>query len=665
MSAEKKSPAPRGKKVETKRAAKNPVKICDTTLRDGHQSSFATRMRGDDMFSIAEEMGKVGFHAMEVWGGATFDVTTRFLNEDPWERVRILKRLMPKTPLQMLLRGQNLVGYRNYADDVVREFVHHTAEVGIDVFRVFDALNDERNCEASFAAIKETGKHIQACLSFSLTEPRIGGPVFTIDYWVKKALIFQDMGAHSLCIKDMAGLLSPYDAYDLVKALKEALRIPVELHTHYTSGMASMTCLKAIEAGVDIIDTSLAPFALRSSQPAIEPIVATLQGTDRDTGLDLKQLLKLDEHFETIGPKYRDFLDTSRLSVIDTGVLSHQVPGGMTTNLVSQLREADALGRLAEVHEELPRTRKELGYPPLVTPTSQIVGIQAVQNVLFGRYKMVTAQTKDYVYGMYGRPPAPVDPEVQKIVLKGYERGEKPITCRAADLLEPEMDKAREATKDIAKDIGDVLVYAIYPQTGMRYLRWKYGLDPVPDSVKPKTLEDVQRENELVKKALAGDLVEKEEKAEKVAPAKGPNTRAFNVFVEDEYYRVEVEPAGGVAVTGPVAAAPAPAPTAALAPAPAPAAAPQRQAAPAPAKKAAPAAVGEGEVAVLVPMPGTVIRYEVKEGDKVKSGDVVVLLEAMKMENAIPAPADGVVKSISSSPGASVKKGEVLAVIAS
>jgi pyruvate carboxylase subunit B len=606
----------------------------------------------EDMEPVAAEMDKMGFYAAEVWGGATFDSCTRFLNEDPWERVRIFKRLMPNTPLQMLLRGQNLVGYRNYADDVVKEFVYHTAEVGMDIFRVFDALNDERNCEASFAAIKETGKHIQACLSFTLTERKLGGPVFNIDYYVKKAKIFQDMGADSICIKDMAGLLSPYDAFELVKALKKVLRIPLELHNHYTSGYASMTCLKAIEAGVDIIDTCLAPYALRTSQPAIEPIVATLEGTDRDTGLDLNALLKLGEHFEEIGPKYRDYWDTSKMAVIDAGVLSHQIPGGMASNLVSQLKEADALDRIHEVHEELPRVRKELGYPPLVTPTSQIVGIQSVQNVLFGRYKMITAQIKDYVYGMYGKPPAPVDPKVQKIVLKGYEKGGKPITCRAADLLEPEMEKAREATKDIAKDIGDVLIYAIYPQTGMRYLRWKYGLEPVPDSVKGKTLADVKREDGLVKKALAGELVEKVEKA---APAKGPSIRTFNVFVEDEYFKVEVEPTGAAAITGPVVSA---APQVSQ-PVSQPAAAPE----PAAASQPAPAAVGEGEVAVPVPMPGTVIRYEVNVGDKVKSGDVVVMLEAMKMENAIPSPASGVIKAVNFGPGASVKKGEILAII--
>ena len=653
MSADKRSSAPKTKKAETSIKSKNPVKICDTTFRDAHQSSFATRMRIEDMESIAPEMNKVGFYSMEVWGGATFDVCTRFLNEDPWDRVRLLKKLMPDTPLQMLLRGQNLVGYRNYADDVVKEFVHQSAEVGIDIFRVFDALNDERNFQASFAAIKETGKHIQACLSFSLTENKLGGPVYTVDYFVKKARIFQDMGADSICIKDMAGLLSPYDAYDLITALKKVLRIPVELHNHYTSGMASMTCLKAIEAGVDIIDTALAPFALRSSQPAIEPIVAALQGTPRDCGLDLSLLLKLGEYFESIAPKYRSHIDTSKMAIIDTGVLMHQVPGGMTTNLVSQLREADALDRLHEVHEELPRTRKELGYPPLVTPTSQIVGIQAVQNVLFGRYKMISGQVKDYVYGMYGRSPAPIDPKVQKLVLKGYEKGEKPITCRAADLLEPEMEKAKEATKDIAKDIGDVLIYAIYPQTGMRFLRWKYGLEPVPDSVKPKTLEEVKREDELIEKAKAGKLVEK---VEKEVPVKGPSIRTFNVFVEDEYYSVEVEPTGTAAITGPIAS---PAPQAAQP-------APKAEAVPKPVRSSepVPAAVGEGEVAVAVPMPGTVIRYQVDVGDKVKAGDIVVMLEAMKMENAIPAPADGVIKAVNFGPGASVKKGDVLAIIA-
>ena len=486
---------------------KNPLKITDITFRDGHQSSLATRMRTEDMAPIAEEMNKAGFYSMEVWGGATFDVPTRFLNEDPWERPRILKKLMPDTPLQMLLRGQNLVGYRHYADDVVTAFVHHAAEVGIDVFRVFDAVNDERNFETSLKAIKECGKHAQLSICYSLTERKMGGPVYNLDYYVNKALILQDMGADSLCIKDMAGLIAPDDAYTLVKALKKVLKIPVHLHTHYTSGMASMSCLKAIEAGVDIIDTALAPFALRSSHPAIEPIVVALQGTPRDTGLNLAHLFKLGQYIESIAPKYRDYLDTTRMAVIDTGVLMHQIPGGMTTNLVAQLREQNALDRIDEVYEELPRVRKELGYPPLVTPTSQIVGVQAVNNVLVGRYKLVSRQVQDYVYGLYGKPPAPIDPEVQEIVLKHYPRGKTPITCRPADLLEPELDKAKEAVKDFTQDIGDVLTAALYPITGLRFLKWKYGLETPPPELKPKTMEDIKREDELIAKVKTGKFV--------------------------------------------------------------------------------------------------------------------------------------------------------------
>jgi len=497
--------------MEKQQAAttKKQVKVTDTTFRDGHQSLLATRMRTEDMLPVAEEMDSMGFYSMEVWGGATFDVTTRFLNEDPWERLRTLKKMLPKTPLQMLLRGQNLVGYRNYADDVVRAFVLHAAECGMDIFRVFDALNDERNFESSFKAIKEAGKHIQATICYSLTERTLGGPVFNIEYFVNKAKVMEEMGADSLCVKDMAGLIAPYDAYNLIKALKEKLTIPIQIHTHYTSGMASMTYLKAIEAGVDVVDCSLAPFALRSSQPALEPLIVTLEGTPYDAGIDLNKALKTGEYIETIAPKYRHYLDTTTMSIIDTAVLLHQIPGGMISNLVSQLREAKALHRINEVYKELPNTRRELGFPPLVTPTSQIVGVQAVLNVLVGRYKMISKEVKDLCYGLYGKTPQPIDPEVQKKALKGYPRGSEPITCRAADVLEPEMEKAKEATKDIAKDIGDVLTYALYPQTGLQFLKWKYGLEQPPASVKPKTLEDVKREEELIRKALAGELVEK------------------------------------------------------------------------------------------------------------------------------------------------------------
>jgi pyruvate carboxylase subunit B len=585
---------------------KAPLKITDVTLRDGHQSLLATRMRTEDMLPIAPEMNKAGFYSMEVWGGATFDVPTRFLNEDPWQRLSALKKLAPDTPLQMLLRGQNLVGYRNYADDVVESFVKHAASTGIDIFRVFDAVNDERNFETALKTIKESGKHAQLSLCYSLTEPKMGGPVYNLDYYVNKALKLQAMGADSLCIKDMAGLIAPDDAYSLIKALKKELKIPVQLHTHYTSGMAPMSILKAIEAGVDIIDTALAPFALRTSHPAIEPIVVALQGTPRDAGIDLKQLFKLGQYFESIAPKYRDFLASTGMAVIDTEVLVHQVPGGMISNLVAQLKEADALDRIDEVYAELPRVRKELGYPPLVTPTSQIVGIQAVQNVLFGRYKIISAQVKDYVYGLYGRPPAPIDPEIQKTVLKGYERGETPISQRPGDVLQPELDAAFTATRDIARDIGDVLIYALYPTTGMRFLRWKYGLETPPPETKPKTLEDIKREDELIAKARSGML------AEAVAVVDPPRPPAPSIKA--------------------VSAVP-------------------------------PAEAEIRETAVIAPMPGLILRYDIRVGDKVRAGDNVAVLEAMKMAIDLPAPVSGRVKEICFKAGDNVARDDVLAII--
>lgn len=450
------------------------VQFMDLTFRDSHQSLFATRMRTEDMIPIAEEMDKIGFWGMEVWGGATFDAMHRFLDEDPWERPRILKKYIKNTPFSMLLRGQNLVGYRNYADDVVRAFVEKSCEVGIDIFRVFDALNDLRNFETSVEVIKKNGKHFQGAICFSLTERKMGGPVFNLDYYLDKARALEDMAADSICIKDMAGIISPYDAYKLVSALKETVHVPIHLHTHYTSGMASMCALKAIEAGVDMVDTVLAPFGLRTSHPAIEPMVVTLEGTAWETGLDLDLLLKLGEHLENIAYKYRDLLDTSRISTIDTNVLKHQIPGGMASNLVNQLKEANALDRIHEVYEELPRTRKDLGTPPLVTPTSQIVGVQAVLNVLFGRYKMITNQVKDICYGLYGKTPAEIDPEVRAKALKGYSRGQTPITVRPGDILEPELDSAREKIGDLAKNEKDLLIYALYPTTGKEFLEKKY-----------------------------------------------------------------------------------------------------------------------------------------------------------------------------------------------
>jgi len=647
-------------KVRTRPKAKNPVKICDTTFRDGHQSTLATRMRTEDMEWLAPEMNKCGFYSMEVWGGATFDVAHRFLGEDPWDRPRKLKKLMPDTPLQMLLRGQNLVAYRNHPDDLVDAFVEQAVEVGIDIFRVFDAVNDERNHERAAKAIKRCGKHYQAAICYSLTQPRMGGPVYNLEYYVKKSLILQDMGADSICIKDQAGLISPYDAYELIKALKENLKVPVELHTHYTSGQGSMSVLKAIEAGVDIVDTALSPFALRSSQPPVEPLVVALYGTDRDTGLDIEQLFKCSQMLEQVAPKYRDFLDTSAMSVIDAGVLVHQIPGGMTTNLVAQLKQANALDKLDEVRREVARVRAELGYPPLVTPTSQIVGVQAVQNVLFGRYKMIPKETKDYCWGLYGKPPAPIDKKIQKMVLKGYEKGEEPIESRAADMLKPELEKAKEESKGFAKNIQDVLTYALFPTTGARFLKYKYGIDKtVPDDWKPpyapKTLEEVRAEDELIAKAKAGKLVEK---PQRIAPAKGPHVRTFKVFVDGEYYEVDVEAIGGsptISVFPRVSVVASPSPS------------PSSPAVKTPPKveenKTPPTTLAEG-TKVLAPMPGMVIRALVAIGDKVKAGAPLLILEAMKMQNTIVSPVDGVVKALNFKPGDSVNRDDILVIIA-
>jgi pyruvate/oxaloacetate carboxyltransferase len=458
------------------------------------------------MLPLAEKMDEIGFWACEVWGGATFDSMTRFLAEDPWERIRTLKKYIKKTPFSMLLRGQNLVGYRNYADDVVREFVDCACEAGMDVFRTFDALNDLRNFETCVERILANGKHFQGCICFSLTQRRMGGEVFNLDYYKAKAKTIEEMGAHSLCIKDMAGIIAPYDVYTLISELKQTISIPIHLHTHYTSGMASMTYLKAVEAGVDIVDCCLAPFALRTSQPAVEPIVATLEGTPRDTGLPLQKLIEMGSLLEEVAPKYKDYLATNRMSVIDTGVLVHQVPGGMISNLVSQLKENNALHRLDDVYAEVPITRQELGTPPLVTPTSQIVGVQAVLNVLVGKYKIITNQVKDLVYGLYGQTPTPVPEEIQNIVLKGYKKGQTPITVRPGDTIAPELEEARAlAEKEgVARTREDVVTTAIYPVTGLKFLKWKYGLEEVPAEVRPLTLEQAQEE------AQACDLVCKE-----------------------------------------------------------------------------------------------------------------------------------------------------------
>ncbi len=480
-----------------------PLKVMDLTLRDGTQSLFATRMRTEDMIPVAERMDEAGFWAAEVWGGATFDAMSRFLGEDPWERPRTLRKYAKKTPFSMLLRGQNLVGYRNYADDVASKFVDLACEAGINVFRTFDALNDYRNFETVVERIKANGQHFQGTICYSLTERKMGGQVFTLEYYLEKAAELEAMGADSICIKDMAGLIAPYDAYTLVRALKQKCKVPINLHSHYTSGMACMSMIKAAEAGVDIIDCCLAPFSLRTSHPAVEPIIVAMEGTPRDTGLDLKLMLELGEELEKIAPKYRDYWMPNKISPIDTGVLVHQVPGGMISNLVSQLKEAKALHRLPEVYHEVAAARSELGTPPLVTPTSQIVGVQAVLNVLFGKYKMVTNETKGLAYGLYGKTPTKLDPDLRKKVLKGYKYGDGPFDARPADILEPEMDQAKERVKDVpGADDFDVMTAAIYDITGTEYVKIKRGVIPRPDSMKPKTKEDVAAEDKAMAECM-------------------------------------------------------------------------------------------------------------------------------------------------------------------
>ncbi len=650
--------------------AENPLKIEDISLRDGHQSLFATRGRTEDMIPVAERMDEIGFWAVEVWGGATFDTMHRFLGEDPWERLRTLKRYFKKTKFSMLLRGQNLVGYRNYADDVARLFVQKAVDNGMDIFRTFDALNDYRNFEAVVPVIKECGAHFQGCICYTLTEPRLGGKVYDLDYYLQKAKELEDMGADSICIKDMAGLIAPYDAYELVKALKESVKPLIHLHSHFTSGMSPLAHLKAVEAGVDIIDTCMTPYAYRTSHAALEPFVMSLLGTNRDTGFDIHALADINEILEKdVMPKYKHLLDDSKVSTIDINVLLHQTPGGMLSNLVNQLKEMDALDKIDEVYKQLPRVRKELGQIPLVTPTSQIVGTQTVNNVLFDtpdeRYKMITAQVKDLCYGLYGKTTIPIDKEVQAKALKNYERGEEPITCRPAEVLKPELEKAKKEIGSLAADDEDLIVYALFPVTGKKYLMRKYGKENMPESIKPITLEDVKKQDQMIEKAKKGELVEKSSLID--IPEKSENARTFNIFVEGEYFEVGVDEVGGspvityaapqaapAAVPVPASAAPAPA-----APAPEPA---KPAAKPAPEPKGEPATSGSG-TSVTAPMPGMVIKYEKNVGDSINEGETIVVIEAMKMENALPAPASGVVKAINFSSGDSVAKGDVLAVI--
>ena len=449
------------------------VKITETVLRDSHQSLIATRMTTEEMLPILEQMDKVGYHSLEAWGGATFDACMRFLNEDPWERLRAIRDKVKNTKLQMLFRGQNILGYRHYSDDVVEYFVQKSLANGIDIIRIFDALNDPRNLKTAINATKKEGGHVQAAFSYTT------GPVYTMEYYSKYAKQLEEMGADSICIKDMAGLLKPYDAYDLVKTIKESVKVPVQLHTHYTAGLASMTLMKAVEAGVDVIDTAISPMALGTSQPPTEALVAALAGTPYDTGIQLTDLDKITKHFTPLREKYlaSGLLNPKALKV-DVNALVYQVPGGMLSNLMSQLAQAGKSDKLTEVLEEVPRVRADVGYPPLVTPSSQIVGTQAVFNVIMGeRYKTVTKEFKGIVRGEYGKTPVAIDPAFTKKIIGD----EKPIDYRPADALKPELDQLRSEVAQYLEQDEDVLSYALFPEVSKKFFEYrkakKYGID--------------------------------------------------------------------------------------------------------------------------------------------------------------------------------------------
>ena len=458
------------------------IGITETVLRDAHQSLIATRMRTDEFSDILEKMDKIGYHSLECWGGATFDSCLRFLNEDPWDRLRLIREKCPNTKLQMLFRGQNMLGYRHYADDLVDYFVKKSIDNGIDILRIFDALNDVRNLETAINAAKKYGGHVQAAISYTT------GPVFDIDYYCNYAKQLENAGADSICIKDMAGLLTPYGTYDLVKALKETVNIPIQLHSHYTSGLASMVQLKGIEAGVDIIDTAMSPLAMGTSHPATESMVAALQGTEYDTGLDLKALTEIRDFFMPLREKYiKEGLLNTKMLGVDANTLLYQVPGGMLSNLLNQLKQAGKEDKLEEVLAEVPRVREDSGYPPLVTPTSQIVGTQSVFNVIMGeRYKMVTKEFKDMVAGKYGKTPCDIDPEFRKKIC-----GDEPIIdCRPADLLKPELDTFKDQIAEYYEQEEDVLSFAQFDQVAIKFFQQrrdkKYNLDGKHDDIESK-----------------------------------------------------------------------------------------------------------------------------------------------------------------------------------
>ncbi len=592
------------------------VEITDVILRDAHQSLIATRMRTEDMLPICEKLDKVGYWSLEAWGGATFDACVRFLKEDPWERLRKLREALPNTRLQMLLRGQNLLGYRHYADDVVEAFVQKSADNGMDVFRVFDALNDVRNLETAMKAVNKSGKHAQGTLCYTTS------PVHTPELFVAMAKQLRDMGAHSIAIKDMAGLLTPYATYDLVKALKEAVDLPLVLHSHSTAGLAPLCQMKAIEAGVDRIDTAISAFASGTSHPATEAMVAALAGTEHDTGLDLTLLSEIADYFREVRKKYHQF--ESEFTREDVSVQINQVPGGMMSNLANQLKEQNALDRIREVFDEIPRVRADLGYPPLVTPSSQIVGTQAVYNVLSGeRYKTITNEVKRYFQGGYGQAPAPVNPDVQKKAIGN----ESPMEGRPADLLSPELNKLRSEIGELAGNEEDVLTFAMFPELGREFLQQRADGTLKPEALLPEPVPGKQKGSEGTPTEFIIDVHgETYEVAITGVGEAGSGKRKLYLSLDGMPEETVFEPLNEYAAEG--------------------GGSKRRR------------ATDPGHVTTA--MPGNVVDVLVKEGDVVKAGQGVMVTEAMKMENEIQANIAGTVKAVYVEKGDRVTPGEVL-----
>ena len=665
------------------------VQFTETVLRDANQSLIATRLPYSKFEPILETMDKAGFYSAEVWGGATFDVCLRYLREDPWERLRKIRAKMPNTKLQMLLRGQNILGYKHYPDDVVRKFVEYSVKNGIDIIRIFDALNDVRNLEVAIDEANKQGAHASGTICFTTS------PVHTLEKNVQMVKDLKSMGVQSICIKDMAGIMGPKDAYDLVSAIKDAVpELPLVIHTHCTTGLAFMTDLKAVEAGADVIDTAISPFSGGTSQPATETLAYALRQLGYQVDLDDKVLVEMADFFKGVRA---DFLADGTLDPIsmstDTQCLNYQIPGGMLSNLISQLKMMNAMDKLDDALAETPKVRADLGYPPLVTPTSQMVGSQAVQNVLAGeRYKVVGKEIKAYCRGEYGRTPAPIDPDIQKKIL-----GDTPVVKgRYADSLEPEFEKTKKELGATAKSDEDVLSYIAFPQVAMAFFKDREaGFPPKEEAKKAEPKKEAapapKLEDMAPIPAWQGHVYYTEVPAPAVPgytsrpipqfaasyqPAylkmgkREDLTGSFTVTIDGKPFRVSVAKADGPAA--PVAAAPVAAPVAAPAPTPAPAPAPAAAPAapaPAPAPAAAPApapaaaAPAAGETAVNSPMPGSIFKVECSVGQSVKAGDVLIVLEAMKMEIEVSAPVDGTVKSIAVATGATVNTDDLLVVL--